>query len=1063
MRQTTFALDHLGAAQSAVFIEWIIENKSSNFLQETYASVWCDPDLGVSGDDLVGCDPVSALGYCYNATSDDGIYGASPPAVGLMLLQGPIVPSSGDEAYVSGEIVPGYRNLPMTAFSKYINGIDPSDISETYYYMQGLTADGSDVIDPTSGEATIYAVPGDPVAGTGWIDSNPADRRTMLSAGPFTMSSGDVQVVVAAVVVGQGQDRLASVTELRAIASEAPNLLRAAIERQSGARCESGEGCVVTSAAECFGDFFPGQPCPPDPCAPGGCQEFGPISACCLPEGGCEMVGESECIELGGSYLADAVCELRPPGGESGWRHNDTGGIMIDEVAGSGGVPIPPDGQGGPGNAVWHSRNSTFDWLLSAGGGDGGEGRFTRSGADLPNLSDRDVILRFDDDPGNVGVWTFDNGEVGDLPFGLYERDPTSGDETRLIAFLFSADGTAGVFDYAPPVTDPFTGSPATDWIFAWRFDGEYAAFLADVADGSLDNDPTTVELFARLIVVDRALPNQLPAEGTEIQFSTLKSGTLAGSGFDSKVPLAWPEAEGKAGCFEPEYLVYRDSQLITSTERTDFLDQSGLVNDHDYVYQIAVRNPENGHLSALSRPVEATARADGYRIRSAPTSVAPTLDGFVGESECAPAAVTDASANATDLRSTLRLMSRSSNLYIALEDAESAHVFRIYIDSNHDGVFQPELTEGVVVLDHGAKRSERLQGVYPKVSVVEVINNPPWMDGAWNDTDAELRLSLSDGPLGNAPAIRVSGIFFWSPAGLGVYPPGPPAVLREAPRLYALFPLRARQAPVEAGEKWESAKWAMRITVEGSEADRAGTQSWIVGEIPVTATRDGLGAEESESPARKTLTFADPALRSAYVEAADEAADEASTDFRAARGEGQTWNLSLSSRPTGAAELRFEVLKDLGPGVGAWLVDPERFELVELRETSRYSLEPQAGSDRELLLVVGAKAFLDDQLAQFGSMLFEVSTARSFPNPFARGTSIAYRVRETDLVSVTVYDVTGAVVRRISPEQRRGPGVHVVAWDGRDASGRDLPSGMYFYRVAGERFRVTRPLTILR
>ena len=58
-------------------------------------------------------------------------------------------------------------------------------------------------------------VDGDPVAGTGWLDENPADRRFMLTAGPFTFAPGDTQEVVGAIIVGQGQDRLTSITAAR--------------------------------------------------------------------------------------------------------------------------------------------------------------------------------------------------------------------------------------------------------------------------------------------------------------------------------------------------------------------------------------------------------------------------------------------------------------------------------------------------------------------------------------------------------------------------------------------------------------------------------------------------------------------------------------------------------------------------------------------------------------------------------------------------------------------------------------------------------------------------------
>ena len=107
--------------------------------------------------------------------------------------------------------------MPLTSFNKYINGTDPQTPIETYYYMQGLDGnqDGAPLIDPTTGEVTLYALSGDPVTGTGWIDADPADRRYMCNSGPFTFEPGEVQEVVVAIVCARGSNNLDSVTQLK--------------------------------------------------------------------------------------------------------------------------------------------------------------------------------------------------------------------------------------------------------------------------------------------------------------------------------------------------------------------------------------------------------------------------------------------------------------------------------------------------------------------------------------------------------------------------------------------------------------------------------------------------------------------------------------------------------------------------------------------------------------------------------------------------------------------------------------------------------------------------------
>ncbi len=210
--QKTFAFNRQGALGNTVFIEYTMINKSAQLLENMYISQWSDPDLGGGPgftDDLVGCDTLPdntgkprSLGYVYNSNNNDGGYGSNPPALGFDFFRGPI----GD----SGD------TLGLSSFNKYINGTDPHSTAETYNYMKGLNPDGSPVFDP-NGNETRFQVAGDPVSPGpfDWLDSNPADRRMMLSSGPFTMAPGDTQIIVVGIVVGQGNDRLSSISALR--------------------------------------------------------------------------------------------------------------------------------------------------------------------------------------------------------------------------------------------------------------------------------------------------------------------------------------------------------------------------------------------------------------------------------------------------------------------------------------------------------------------------------------------------------------------------------------------------------------------------------------------------------------------------------------------------------------------------------------------------------------------------------------------------------------------------------------------------------------------------------
>ena len=82
------------------------------------------------------------------------------------------------------------------------------------------------------------------------------------------------------------------------------------------------------------------------------------------------------------------------------------------------------------------------------------------------------------------------------------------------------------------------------------------------------------------------------------------------------------------------------------------------------------------------------------------------------------------------------------------------------------------------------------------------------------------------------------------------------------------------------------------------------------------------------------------------------------------------------------------------------------------------------------------------------------IALSRPVPNPFRNGSRVSFAVPGPagQKVDLAVYDVTGRLVRRLVDEVRN-PGTYTQAWDGRNAGGKAVPSGVYFYRlvVAGE------------
>ncbi len=89
-------------------------------------------------------------------------------------------------------------------------------------------------------------------------------------------------------------------------------------------------------------------------------------------------------------------------------------------------------------------------------------------------------------------------------------------------------------------------------------------------------------------------------------------------------------------------------------------------------------------------------------------------------------------------------------------------------------------------------------------------------------------------------------------------------------------------------------------------------------------------------------------------------------------------------------------------------------------------------------------------------------SRVHAYPNPMTAQTTLSLHLPERAEVDLEVYDVSGRLVRRLIDGTVEA-GAHEVHWDGRDASGADVASGIYFCRLADDEHQVTAKITVLR
>jgi hypothetical protein len=85
-----------------------------------------------------------------------------------------------------------------------------------------------------------------------------------------------------------------------------------------------------------------------------------------------------------------------------------------------------------------------------------------------------------------------------------------------------------------------------------------------------------------------------------------------------------------------------------------------------------------------------------------------------------------------------------------------------------------------------------------------------------------------------------------------------------------------------------------------------------------------------------------------------------------------------------------------------------------------------------------------------------------NYPNPFNPATSITYELDREVPVSLVIYNVLGQNVRELIRGEMQ-TGLNTVAWDGKDNAGRQLNSGVYFYRLTAGNEIVTRRIVMIR
>ena len=173
--------------------------------------------------------------------------------------------------------------------------------------------------------------------------------------------------------------------------------------------------------------------------------------------------------------------------------------------------------------------------------------------------------------------------------------------------------------------------------------------------------------------------------------------------------------------------------------------------------------------------------------------------------------------------------------------------------------------------------------------------------------------------------------------------------------------------------------------------------------------------------------------------------------DIRSGSGV-QVWQLDITPVSAGPLTLAWEAPQHLGDGIALVFRDIVAGCLIDMTGQSGYSIPSSAQlPPGRFRIYLGTSQEVESESNSPGTTRpVSYHLYPNFPNPFNPSTSIAFDLPNPGPVKLEIFNIKGEQVRiLVDGYQERGS--HLVRWDGRNSSGDQVATGMYFSRlVAG-------------
>ncbi len=174
--------------------------------------------------------------------------------------------------------------------------------------------------------------------------------------------------------------------------------------------------------------------------------------------------------------------------------------------------------------------------------------------------------------------------------------------------------------------------------------------------------------------------------------------------------------------------------------------------------------------------------------------------------------------------------------------------------------------------------------------------------------------------------------------------------------------------------------------------------------------------------------------------------------DIRTESEEGHYWDMDVLSPVNGERTyLSFDGLGYVPEAFDMFLINLTTKTAVNLEWEDGVSFANAGSEDylkQSFRLLIGTKDYVKEHNAGVSLYPEAYRLSQNYPNPFNPQTSIIISLEDDAFIDLMVYNVLGEEVTRIARNEHRPSGYYTFIWNGTNARGETVATGMYFYHA---------------